>query len=663
MKIGILVCTYNRPHYLKECLESLSRADMPEGTKIVIIDDASTNSETLQLIEKWWHSQADQRYVNPSCVVLKYSNKVNSGIKQSLRIDQLPIGGLDCYDLIINIDGDAVVRNDFVTELVKLHNRFPENMISGFECTNQNDDGSPRHNIISQGEGYKTRQTVGGINLCFTPKMYNDWILPALLEPVGNWDQKSCLNAGNSVICASPSLIQHIGLESSMGHSSSAGTMADISDSFKALSLPMVTLIGIDSNKERLQPAFEESTKQIHFGAVKLLNEPLNSKQAYSDFCVKELYKHIDTSHLLIIQWDGYVKNWKAWDKEWLQYDYIGAPWEWYTDGMQVGNGGFSLRSKRLMEIVATDPVFATHNHPEDHVICRTHRKYLETTYGIKFARIEVARKFSIEGFNHWDKTHNGQFGFHSTQIKFQGEQLPGIGKTAYMQQYFGIGDVIFSMQIARNLQKQGYKIFWPVLPDYVEQLNRAYPDITFMDIWLTQPKFMENRELVARGSTYYVPLRFTYDLMKVPFKDCMRSKYDFMHMDWETWRQAEYVRDEVKEKSLLAELGITPGESYTLVNRMFRSDNKGKAAFEQPTTGKIIEMTIRPNFSLFDWSIVIENATEIHTVSTSIVYILEMLELKAEKVYIYIRRPNESNHDNYKELLTRHIGKYVYMP
>jgi glycosyltransferase involved in cell wall biosynthesis len=649
MKIGIIVTTYNRPEYLRQCLESLSRADMPGGTEIVIVDDCS-NQETKELITNWSH---------PEAFTHKWIASERYGIKNSIREGVAILIEMGCTH-IINLDGDSLCRNDFISELVKLHEQFPTTFVSGFECTNLNEDGAPRHKIIEQGEGWKKRASAGGINLCFTPEMYRKHIEP-ILHINDNWDKLATEQTG--VICACPSLIQHIGLESSMGHSGQGKEMADVSNTFKPLSLPMVTLIGVDSQIERLHKAANESMENIHYGQVVLLNPDLTSKQAYSDFCIKELYKHVDTTHLLIIQYDGYVKNWKAWDKDWLNYDYIGAPWEWYTDGCQVGNGGFSLRSKRLMEIVATDPLFQTNNHPEDHVICRTHRKYLETQYGIKFAPVEVARKFAIEGYQHWDKTYNGQFGFHGNMVKFNAEHESASGKTAFIQQYFGIGDVIFSMQIARNLQKQGYKICWPVLPDYVEQLNRAYPDITFIDVWLTQPKYMEGKELITRGSTYYVPLRWTYELMKVPFKECMKSKYDFMHMDWITWKDAMYQRDEAKEKALMGELGIIAGEPYTLINRMWKSDGKTKSAFECKTSGKVIEMTMMQNFSLFDWSKIIENATEIHTVSTSIVYILELLDIKCEKVFVYLRKPNENNHDNYQPLMTRHVGKYVFMP
>ena len=49
-----------------------------------------------------------------------------------------------------------------------------------------------------------------------------------------------------------------------------------------------------------------------------------------------------------------------------------------------------------------------------------------------------------------------------------------------------------------------------------------------------------------------------------------------------------------------------------------------------------IVKLQIIEGYTLFDWCKVFENAIEIHTVHTGINYILDKLELKAEKYYMY---------------------------
>jgi len=111
----------------------------------------------------------------------------------------------------------------------------------------------------------------------------------------------------------------------------------------------------------------------------------------YSRFVVKELAARVETDFALLVQYDGYVLNGRRWREEFLDYDYIGAPWS--RGG--VGNGGFSLRSRKLLQALR-DPRIEDLV-PEDVAICETYRGLLETEYGIRFAPVEVAGRFSFE--------------------------------------------------------------------------------------------------------------------------------------------------------------------------------------------------------------------------------------------------------------------------
>lgn len=67
---------------------------------------------------------------------------------------------------------------------------------------------------------------------------------------------------------------------------------------------------------------------------------------------------YVDTDYCLIIHDDGFIVNPHLWTDDFLKYDYIGAPWylginrglTWLQDRHNlVGNGGFCIRSKKLM--------------------------------------------------------------------------------------------------------------------------------------------------------------------------------------------------------------------------------------------------------------------------------------------------------------------------
>ena len=172
--------------------------------------------------------------------------------------------------------------------------------------------------------------------------------------------------------------------------------------------LPNVTLLGLDClDIDRLKLAADICQKDFEFGAVKLLSSvpdndsrviPIRSittREEYSRFFIKNVNDFVDTDFVLIIQYDGFILNPEAWTDDFLAYDYIGAPW-WYKDNNNVGNGGFSLRSKRLLEVLQNDDAIQEF-HPEDHVICRVYGDYL-ISRGIVFAPEKIAARFSIEG-------------------------------------------------------------------------------------------------------------------------------------------------------------------------------------------------------------------------------------------------------------------------
>ena len=129
-----------------------------------------------------------------------------------------------------------------------------------------------------------------------------------------------------------------------------------------------VTLCAVTSvAREATVAAMRHSLGQIGFEKALLLSDarpdgldgagiawhqiaPLASREDYSRFVLHNLADHIDTDHVLVVQWDGFVRDGRCWQDEFLAYDYIGAVWPQFEDDWKVGNGGFSLRSKKLLE-------------------------------------------------------------------------------------------------------------------------------------------------------------------------------------------------------------------------------------------------------------------------------------------------------------------------
>ncbi len=138
--------------------------------------------------------------------------------------------------------------------------------------------------------------------------------------------------------------------------------------------------------------------------------DKLRSKHDYSRFLLKDLAQHIRTPFVLVAQWDGYVIDAGAWQPEFTDFDYIGARWPQHQDALTIGNGGFSLRSMKLLRAL-NDPQFQfIANVPEDDLICRVNHTLLTSAHGIQFAPEKIAMQFSYE----WETPAQPTFGFHS---------------------------------------------------------------------------------------------------------------------------------------------------------------------------------------------------------------------------------------------------------
>lgn len=177
-----------------------------------------------------------------------------------------------------------------------------------------------------------------------------------------------------------------------------------------ARSIPQLTIVMIDNVVPGLSAAaLSKTLKQVTPARVIWETDP-TIKSMFDVENIRwgvELQDSIKTTHMLCIQYDGYVLDGTRWNDDWFQYDYIGAPWPWHPHH-KVGNGGFSLRSLPLMYFLMENFKHFPVKVPEDEAICREYRDRLEGSFGFKFAPEEIAREFSFEREEKRDS-----FGFH----------------------------------------------------------------------------------------------------------------------------------------------------------------------------------------------------------------------------------------------------------
>ncbi len=179
----------------------------------------------------------------------------------------------------------------------------------------------------------------------------------------------------------------------------------------------------------------------IHVAIPPIEQYPDDINRVYLDL----MPRTVTTDFNLVIQPDGFAVNPQAWDDRFWEYDYVGAAWPFLWGGGPywglpiVGNGGFSLRSRKLYDALRdlrpssrledwanssvytvpqfSWPVYGRQVLSEDFIICIGYRETLEHRYGINFCPAELANKFSVETVCDFTQYWLGRsFGFHRAE-------------------------------------------------------------------------------------------------------------------------------------------------------------------------------------------------------------------------------------------------------
>jgi hypothetical protein len=195
------------------------------------------------------------------------------------------------------------------------------------------------------------------------------------------------------------------------------------------IKLPDVTLVMIETREHELADlAVLDSMEKVTFGDVLIFTDKPHAFDPPGDCRIIEVPDwptklgwsrcfwydvglHLRTSHALCIQWDSWVVDPGMWRDDYLHYDYIGAPW-WWKDGMNVGNGGFCLRSTSLLRFIRKNRAqFPCITDLDDDLYCRKYRPTLEAA-GFEWAPEAVAQDFAFECAR--PDPNARHFGFHA---------------------------------------------------------------------------------------------------------------------------------------------------------------------------------------------------------------------------------------------------------
>jgi hypothetical protein len=157
-----------------------------------------------------------------------------------------------------------------------------------------------------------------------------------------------------------------------------------------------------NKNQKFIEDIIANDLPEQNKKSIKLINMNIDNllRNEYNTLLkTKYIYNHIDTELFLIFQLDTLIlKSNKHLIYDYLEYDYVGAPW---GDG-KIGNGGLSLRKKsKMLEII--DKVDINFKQNEDEYYTR------QEEVDLFVPNINKAKRFSVE-----TQYYKSPFGVHN---------------------------------------------------------------------------------------------------------------------------------------------------------------------------------------------------------------------------------------------------------
>ncbi len=215
------------------------------------------------------------------------------------------------------------------------------------------------------------------------------------------------------------------------------------------------------------------------------------------------------------------------------------------------------------------------------------------------------------------------------------------------------LGDIIFVMAIAQKYQNDGYDVDFPVLDEYLNNNFEYYfPGINFIPMSDFKIYHKYHRVDFFEDDTYkYIPLRCSPES---GHGNHMKYKYDMLGFDFNMWRDIKIKRNYENEDKLIKLLNIENVE-YNLINEFHQRNFTRREIIVNNGLPNIF-MSKLDGFSFFDWIGVIQNASTIHSVGTSIIFLLDVIDLKSNDLNLY--RRFDKSHSTYNFLLNK---KYKY--
>lgn len=225
--------------------------------------------------------------------------------------------------------------------------------------------------------------------------------------------------------------------------------------------------------------------------------------------------------------------------------------------------------------------------------------------------------------------------------------------KKVIIQQECGLGDILFCQGISHHFKEKGYEIIWPVVKELVDTVKYLNTGVNFYNRdeeyplkQLFKNLYESKRIFETQDNDIFIPLGYSSHMIEPYGRKVMQAKYKICGLDYKQWKSHfTFTKNVMKENELFYDvLNLKDDEDFILLNENYATQpgiiKKDLSSVKNTFgDGKFIKMRFVEGFTLFDWCKVFEKMKSIITVDTSLMYILEKLNLKNKTNFFCVTR------------------------
>lgn len=205
--------------------------------------------------------------------------------------------------------------------------------------------------------------------------------------------------------------------------------------------------------------------------------------------------------------------------------------------------------------------------------------------------------------------------------------------KVKFIQQHT-LGDVLFLQKAVDLVLSLNHEIYLPNdnswIGEYIKKNNLYFYDADVDCV-------IDFHNVVEPNHPYDV-MTYKYEIVRNFFQ--LETNEHTSYKNWQ--KHLIFDRKYEKEENLyFKHLGISEKEDYILKNCNFSKNQTFK--FDIDTNLRIVDFNIISDYTMLDWCKVVENAREIWTIDTSLNYLVESLDTKAEKFVVFPRNGQQT--------------------